>query len=144
MNKIFATGLNLSKSIFFRRLTKSAGGMLAKPVKVGLMLTEGYRKLILHDSAQSGMSQLKEIGLTVIRMVKAYVNGEYRNIETKSIIVALAVVLYLVTPLDIIPDFLPVVGLMDDLSLMAWFISTFQKEVSKFQEWEASLVVQPS
>ncbi|MFD2515597.1 YkvA family protein [Pontibacter locisalis] len=114
-----------------------AGGLLTKPVKLGLLLTTAYSKLVDAESKESGFQQLKGAGLTLIRLIKAYINGDYRNVSRKSLIVGVAVILYLVTPLDIIPDFIPGIGLLDDLSLMAWFINSFQTEISKFKNWEA-------
>ncbi|WP_439883066.1 YkvA family protein [Pontibacter sp. MBLB2868] len=121
----------------FKKYMGKAGGLLTKPVKVGLLLTTAYGKLVDVERGESGFQQLKNAGLTLIRLVKAYVNGDYRNVSKKSMIVGVAVLLYLVTPLDIIPDFIPGIGLLDDLSLMAWFIDAFHKEITKFTDWEA-------
>jgi uncharacterized membrane protein YkvA (DUF1232 family) len=46
----------------------------------------------------------------------------------------------MVTPIDLVPDFIPIIGFADDLSLMAWFISAFQGELQKFQVWEEGTV----
>jgi uncharacterized membrane protein YkvA (DUF1232 family) len=130
-------GLLFSQNPIFKKFLGKAGGLLTKPVKLGLLLTTAYGKLVDVDRPESGFQQLKNAGLTLIRLIKAYANGEYRNVATKSMVIGVAVLLYLVTPLDIIPDFIPGIGLLDDISLMAWFISAFQDEITKFKNWEA-------
>jgi uncharacterized membrane protein YkvA (DUF1232 family) len=38
----------------------------------------------------------------------------------KRVIIALLAFLYIVSPLDLIPDVIPVVGWLDDLGVLAW------------------------
>ena len=46
----------------------------------------------------------------------------------------MAAVLYVVSPLDIIPDFLIVAGLIDDAAIIAWAFNEMNKELTKYQE----------
>lgn len=129
-------GFKFSQNPIFKKFTGKAGMLLAKPMKLGLLLTTAYNKLVDVDSTESGFQQIKNFMQTFIRLVKAYIKGDYRDVSKKSMAIGVAVLLYLVTPLDIIPDFIPVFGLMDDISLMAWFVDAFSKELTKFREWE--------
>lgn len=129
-------GYKYSRNPIFKKFTGKAGALLSKPMKIGLLLTTAYNKLVDVDGKESGFQQLKNLMLVFMRMVRAYIRGDYRDISRKSIIIGVAVLLYLVTPLDIIPDFIPVIGLMDDISLMAWFVDAFSKEITKYREWE--------
>ncbi len=131
-------GYKLSKNAFFSYIISKASGLMTKPVKVGLLLTTAYQKLTDANSPESSADQIKHIMFRFIRLVKNYIDGTYRNIDTKSLLLGVAVLLYVVTPLDIIPDFIPIIGFADDLSLMAWFISAFQEELQKYQVWEES------
>ncbi|TPE45920.1 DUF1232 domain-containing protein [Pontibacter mangrovi] len=130
-------GYRYSQNPLFRRFTGKAGALLAKPMKLGLLLTTAYGKLVDLNDKESGFQQLKNIMATFIRLVRSYIRGDYRDVSRKSLLIGVGVLLYLVTPLDIIPDFIPVVGLMDDISLMAWFVDAFSKEINKYREWEA-------
>lgn len=71
-----------------------------------------------------------------IRMVKAYVSKEYTDIPPKTIVIALAGLLYIANPIDLIPSFIPVIGLLDDLSVAVYVLSVINSEVEKFIEWE--------
>lgn len=137
LNDWIKKGLQYSNNPLFKKFLGKAGGYMTKPLKLALLMTSAYGKLVDIDSGQSGINQLKDFMFTFIRLLKAYTRGEYRQVSTKSMLIGVAVLLYLVTPLDIIPDFIPGIGLLDDISLMAWFVDAFQKEISKFREWEA-------
>ncbi|GHA59282.1 YkvA family protein [Pontibacter akesuensis] len=137
LNDWIKKGFTISQNPIFKKFTGKAGGLLGKPFKLGLLLTTAYNKLVNVESKESGFDQLKNFMQTFIRLVRAYINGHYRDVSKKSLGLGVAVLLYLVSPLDLIPDFIPALGLLDDISLMAWFIDAFMKEITKFREWEA-------
>lgn len=74
----------------------------------------------------------------IARMVKSIMGkGGYKP-EFKNVILPGLVLLYLISPLDIIPDWLPVIGVFDDLALLAFAIPMLVAEAEKFVAWEAS------
>lgn len=133
-------GLKISKNVIFSVLTQKAARLLGKPGKIGLVLHDAYQKLTTADSGKSGLTQVKELMFTLIRLVRNFISGRYRQISTKTVVIGLATLLYFLMPIDLVPDFIPALGLMDDLSLMAWFIRAFQGELVKYQEWESQQV----
>jgi uncharacterized membrane protein YkvA (DUF1232 family) len=133
-------GLKISKNVIFSVLTQKAARLLGKPGKIGLLLHDAYQKLTTADSGKSGLVQVKELMFTLIRLVRNFISGRYRQISTKTIVIGVATLLYFLMPFDLVPDFIPALGLMDDLSLMAWFIRAFQGELVKYQEWESRQV----
>lgn len=137
LNDWIQKGLQFSNNPVFKKFTGKAGALLSKPMKLGLLLSTAYGKLVDLDSSENGWDQIKSYMQTFIRLVKAYISGDYRQVSKKFLVLGVAVLLYLVSPLDIIPDFIPALGLLDDISLMAWFVDAFMKEIRKFREWEA-------
>ena len=144
LQDLIQKGLLLSKHAIFSRFLGKAGGVLGKPAKLAILLSSAYGKLIDTNSSEGGFAQVKGIMQTFIRLVKAYANGSYRAVSNKSLLVGVGVLNYLFTPIDVIPDFIPVIGLLDDISLMAWFVDAFQKEISNFKAWEANENVEPT
>lgn len=80
------------------------------------------------------------------RMVRAYAIGDYRDIPWKTLVSIIAVLIYFVSPIDFIPDFLPVIGISDDIALVLWLVSSIRKDLDKFRGWEAvnGRVVEPT
>ncbi|MBC8154277.1 MAG: DUF1232 domain-containing protein [Bacteroidetes bacterium] len=74
------------------------------------------------------------------RMVRAYATGDYRDIPWKTLVSIIAVLIYFVSPIDFIPDFLPVVGITDDIALVLWLVSSIRKDLEKFRHWEGPRV----
>lgn len=134
-------GFQISKNILFSSLVRKAARLLGKPGKIALLLHEAYKKLSSAEDQTGGFAKIKETMFTFIRLVRNFITGRYREISRKSIIIGVATLLYLVMPIDLIPDFIPALGLMDDLSLMAWFLNAFQRELLKYKEWESQQVL---
>ncbi|GAB3833678.1 YkvA family protein [Hymenobacter jeollabukensis] len=131
-------GLQISKNALFNVFTSRAGKLLGKPFKAVLVLNEVADKLASEESKDNKFKQLFDAALTLVRLVRAYVNGSYREVQTGTIVSGLGVLLYVLSPIDLVPDFIPVLGFLDDLSLVSWFIGKFQDEIRRFREWEAS------
>jgi uncharacterized membrane protein YkvA (DUF1232 family) len=71
------------------------------------------------------------------RMIKAHKNGEHKiPLKTQGLLVL--GLLYFVMPFDLIPDFIPLLGYADDLSVILAIFKAVQDEVKEFLEWEKS------
>ena len=136
MSSLTEKGLQLSKNIIFNVFISRATKLLGKPFKVVAILNETADKLASKDSKDNKFKQLFDVASTLVRLVRNYISGDYREIATGTIILGFAVLLYVLSPIDLVPDFIPVLGFLDDLSLISWFLGKFQNEITKFREWE--------
>ncbi|KIA82839.1 hypothetical protein OA84_04475 [Kaistella solincola] len=74
----------------------------------------------------------------IVRMIKsATKKGGYKP-HFKNVIVPGLVLVYLISPIDFLPDFIPVIGVLDDIALLAFAIPLLITEAEKFVAWEAS------
>lgn len=69
-------------------------------------------------------------------MVYDYVNKDYRAVPVGTIIGITAALLYLVSPVDLIPDFIPVVGQMDDAAVIAYVLKSVNNDLKEYQKWK--------
>lgn len=136
MSDFAQRGFRISKNAVFGSFLGRATKVLGKPLKAFLILDEVATKLADAHSKDNKFKQLIDTALTVVRLVRSYVAGEYRQIHSTTIVSGAAVLLYVLSPIDLVPDFIPVVGFLDDLSLISWFIGKFKGEISSFREWE--------
>jgi uncharacterized membrane protein YkvA (DUF1232 family) len=126
------------KSIFFKSATRKAG----KYAGGGLALLELIREALtkaknVAGKENKGVGQVLAEKITMLsRMVKAYASGQYKIIPWASIVKIVAVLIYFISPIDVIPDFLPVVGLADDFALVMWLFSSLQEDFANFEAWE--------
>ena len=138
MSTLSERGLKLSKNALFNVFIGRASRLLGKPFKILTVLNEVADKLTVEDNKDNKFKQLWDVALTLVRLVRSYATGSYRDISTFTVVSGLAVLLYVLSPIDIIPDFIPVLGFLDDLSLISWFVGRFQGEITRFREWERS------
>jgi uncharacterized membrane protein YkvA (DUF1232 family) len=136
MSSLSEMGLRLSKNALFNVFIGRSTKLLGRPFKVITTLNEVAEKLADKKSSDNKFQQLFKTALTLVRMVKSYINGTYREVSTSTVVTGLAVLLYVLSPIDLVPDFIPVLGFLDDLSLISWFAGKFQEEVLRFKEWE--------
>jgi len=76
---------------------------------------------------------------TVWRFVRAWRDGAYRSVPWKSIVIAIAGLFYFLDPIDIIPDFIPVIGYLDDGVVLAFVARAIHSDLEKFREWEKTI-----
>ena len=76
-------------------------------------------------------------------LLQDYWSGNYKNIPWKLAASIGFAVTYLVSPLDIIPDFLPLLGFTDDAAVFALVISSFQSELDTYREWKKNQPKKP-
>ncbi|MDR3273430.1 MAG: DUF1232 domain-containing protein [Flavobacteriaceae bacterium] len=73
----------------------------------------------------------------LFRMLKASAQGKYRS-GRKNLIICVLLIIYIISPIDLIPDFLVGIGILDDVAIAFFTLSKLFKEVDKFTEWEAN------
>lgn len=69
-------------------------------------------------------------------IVKDYMNGSYRDIPWYSIAAIVAALLYVLSPLDLIPDPIPIIGLIDDAFVIAACLSMIESDLHAYKEWK--------
>lgn len=78
---------------------------------------------------------IKDVKL-LVSIIKDYVNGVYREIPWWSIASIAFALLYVFNPIDIIPDFIPVVGYVDDALVVAACLSLVEADLENYKEWK--------
>jgi uncharacterized membrane protein YkvA (DUF1232 family) len=124
----------ISKSLLFKTLSYRAAGLLGKPAILLKVAQKAMNKADKEDSFQSIAEGAFSSFKSLVALVKAYANGSYRGVSKQNMILVVAAILYFVTPIDIVPDFIPLLGWLDDITIMGWVIKTIGEELSKFED----------
>lgn len=73
---------------------------------------------------------------TMGNMVTDYANGRYKEIPKETIVAVVAAIVYVVSPIDLIPDAIPVVGYADDAALVSFVLSHVHKDIESYRNWK--------
>ncbi|HEY4649966.1 MAG TPA: YkvA family protein [Pontibacter sp.] len=136
MNTQTPDGKDVAQSSFFKRFLAKAERYLKHPAEVTKLLNQAFKKATAKKSVGSLAAEAWENLQLLSRMIKAAVAGDYKGIPTSTLVGGVAVIIYFITPIDLIPDIIPVIGLLDDASLLAWFMTSIKSELDRFKEWE--------
>jgi uncharacterized membrane protein YkvA (DUF1232 family) len=75
---------------------------------------------------------------TMLRLVRAYHRGEYRQVSDEALLWIVAALNYLVDPFDLIPDKTPFLGYVDDASVVELVKDKTRRTLDKFMKWETT------
>lgn len=135
--------LLIEMSFFVNRFLKGkwfakSNSILSNKNKVLLVLAT-LRKYM----KAGGLQKVRKDLALLADYVSDIIHGHYHNYNKSSIILALAGLIYVVSPLDVIPDFLPI-GFLDDITIITWAIAKIADELSKYCQWKNTLISHPS
>ena len=71
----------------------------------------------------------------LLGLCAAWWRGEYRAVGRQALLSVVAALLYFLAPLDMVPDWLPGAGLLDDLAVLAWVMRTWAAELDAYRAW---------
>jgi uncharacterized membrane protein YkvA (DUF1232 family) len=61
--------------------------------------------------------------------------GRYRDYNGKMLVLIVAVLIYVASPLDIIPDWIPGAGFLDDAALIGYVVHLADRELERYYHW---------
>lgn len=82
-----------------------------------------------------GLSRFFSDVKTLFAMLRDYYRGRYREMPFLTIAAIVAAILYLVSPIDFLPDFIPVIGIIDDITVLAVCIRMVRSDIKKYVAW---------
>lgn len=84
----------------------------------------------------SGMKKYAELGKLMFGMLQDYRKGDYTQVPWFTIAALGLTLLYIFNPLDILPDFLPGVGYIDDFALFTVALRFVQSDLHSYLDWK--------
>jgi uncharacterized membrane protein YkvA (DUF1232 family) len=78
---------------------------------------------------------VKDVKLT-LAIVKDYWSGAYREIPWWTIAAVVAALIYVINPIDLIPDAIPVIGELDDAAVVAACLLLVEQDLHQYEAWK--------
>ena len=131
-------GKDIAASAIFKKFLAAAEGYIKQPSRLKKLLVDSFNKAREKKEIGAIAHEVWDTLQSLFRLIKMSASGEYTGLPASTTVAAVAVLIYFISPIDLIPDFIPVVGLLDDMALIAWFSTSIKHELDKFHEWETT------
>lgn len=69
-------------------------------------------------------------------LIRDYWRGEYRDIPWKSIAAIAGALLYVLNPIDLLPDFIFMLGFLDDAGVVALCLKLVESDLHRYAAWK--------
>lgn len=115
---------------------KIAEDVANQPTVIKRLLSMGGKRIRRLGGIFIFFSSLKQNADELRRMLVAYYDGRYKALPWASIVKGVLGMLYFVSFVDFIPDFIPALGLLDDFVVIAWVVNAIREDLDKFKQWE--------
>lgn len=96
------------------------------------------RLLIAARKKAEGNKQLSELWQDLkilLELIKDWMKGEYKELGKSTVLLIIGSLIYLVNPIDLIPDFL-IGGFVDDLAVLGYVIKKISDELNAYKTWK--------
>ena len=124
--------LHQAKALYFKKAEEIA----ASQIKIKRLLQQVSLKV--HQLIDSpAVAEIRRQLDVFIRMLTAHVKGKYKGLSNRSLGLLVLGLFYFALPLDLVPDFIPLIGYVDDLSVLLGIFKSLQTDIEQFLVWES-------
>ena len=121
---------NRTETEFARR----AANVTDEDVKDVLVKQQKVEDIVRHAGA---LRAYWEDVKTFFSMVKDYVGGVYREVPFGTVAAIVGSLAYVLSPIDVIPDFIPVLGYLDDGMVLGLCLKLVRGDVEDYRRWQS-------
>ena len=129
-------GDEVTESAAFRRATADAEAYAGDPERLRKLLRDAVGKLNVIPRGPFG--EAWPYLLAMLRLARDFQTGDYRDMPRPKLLIVIAAIIYFVSPFDVIPDYLPVLGHIDDAFVVGLALKSVRAELDTFMAWETS------
>lgn len=79
--------------------------------------------------------QLSNIPM-LVSLVRSYIRKDYRDVPLGSIIAIVSALIYFLSPIDLLPDSIPVLGYVDDAAVFAFVWKMVADDIEEYRKWQ--------
>ncbi len=91
-----------------------------------------------------GMKKYLKVVKEMFSMLNDYRKGNYKKVPWLTVSAIVFILLYVLNPFDLVPEFIPLVGYVDDLSVLAIGLSFVETDIHKYINWKHKDHLEPT
>ena len=121
--------MNWAKVLF--KYLPRAKKIVSDPERMEKLAEESFALL----KGEGKMAEVRREGLLLWKLAKDTITGRYRGLKKRNLFLIVAGLMYLVNPMDIVPDFIFAVGFADDVAVLMYVFKKLDKEIKAYEAW---------
>ncbi|OXS67686.1 DUF1232 domain-containing protein [Priestia filamentosa] len=90
---------------------------------------------VIHKVKKRSFKQSKEELTWLINMFRDWIKGDYPNIPKRTLLTVAGTLLYVLSPIDLVPDFLFLIGVLDDFAVISFAMKQIEKDINQYKAW---------
>jgi uncharacterized membrane protein YkvA (DUF1232 family) len=128
----------ITRSAAFRKATAEAESYVKDPERLRKLAGDAREKI--NHIPRGPFAETWPYLMAMIRLIRAFHQLEYRDIPAQNLHVIVAAIIYFVSPFDVIPDSVPILGNIDDAFVVRLAMKSVSADLDAFMAWETSKV----
>lgn len=114
-----------------------AADYLRDPVKSKELLEQAVKKANEKEKQKGPLADLWNNLNALFRLFQSYIHHDYTQIPWGSIILVVVAIIYFVSPFDLVFDWIPGAGFIDDAAVIGFVLKQINTDLDAFIKWEA-------
>jgi uncharacterized membrane protein YkvA (DUF1232 family) len=128
----------ISQSAAFRRATADAEDYAGDPKRLRTLVEDAVGKINVIPRGPFG--ETWPYLLAMVRVIRDFQRGQYRDMAASKLLIIIAAIIYFVSPFDVIPDWIPVLGHIDDAFVITLALKSVRSDLDTFMAWETARI----
>lgn len=133
----FVKGKRLSIRLVFSFLQKHAKKILENKHKVVELLSKALAFVKRLSNIPFLRNRFVDIP-NLCDMLMDVINGVYKEVPYSSIVMIVIAIIYMVSPIDLLPDSIPFAGILDDAAILKVVLDTIKNDLDSYGYWKAT------
>jgi uncharacterized membrane protein YkvA (DUF1232 family) len=131
-------GDEITQSAAFRRAAVDAEACVRDSARLRKLVEDAVGKINI--TPRGPFAETWPYLMAMIRLIRDYQRAEYRDISEPNLRTVIAAILYFVSPFDVIPDWVPVLGHIDDAFVVSLALKSVRLDLDTFMAWETARI----
>jgi uncharacterized membrane protein YkvA (DUF1232 family) len=128
----------ITQSLAFRRASSDAEEYSRDPKRLRKLVEDAVGKI--NVIPRGPFVETWPYLMAMIRVIRAYERKEYRDVPAANLLTIIAAIIYFVSPFDVIPDYVPILGHIDDAVVVSLALRSVRADLDTFMAWETARV----
>ena len=131
-------GDEITQSAAVRRATSDAEGYAGDPQRLRKLCEDAVGKI--NVIPRGPFADTWPYLMAMIRVIRDHQRGDYQDLPTPKLLIIIAAIIYFVSPFDVIPDWIPVLGHIDDAFVVSLALKSVRADLDTFMAWETARI----